>query len=1166
MTVTAVNDPPKISGALSAGVNGGASLTLTSAMIQATDVDSPSSTLIFTVTSAFQHGSLMLLNASGPPTAISSFTFAQLQAGSVYYQHNNDSATLDSLDFLVTDGFANSDLATLDILISRNNTPPMLGPTTNPSVQFNEQGPPVALLSNLVVSDIDSPLLRGAVINFVVGGVSNSDHLIFTDITFASSNVIRGSLDSFGNLTLSGIATTSEYQVALRSIVFENTSLAPDTMTRSIEVTVQDATLSSNISTVTVDVAPVNNAPTIIVTTGARTLEDSAFNEIGAIQLSDVDIGNGLLTVTITTSQGLMSIDTNTGVTLQIGNGTNNTTMTFAGTRIQINDALDSLILFPAQNFNGIASISIQVTDSGDTNGLNQLTSSATLQIIVDAVNDAPELTDPGPAAINYSEGSAPIYISRLILTSDIDSTTLTGATVQIGAGYIAAEDRLIVTDSRGLSVSWDSLTGTISINGNGTLDTYRDILRSIQYQNISLSVTQGIRTISTTITDESLTSLAGLKDVNVIAINDAPIISVGTLSSFTENSAAVSVFPDLTLSDIDSASIQGAILRITGGYLPNSDLLSLVNTSTISANWNTTTATLSLVGDASITEYETALRQIRFSSSSDNLIDTTRSFLLEVTDSAGAKASTTLANFSITPVNDSPVVNLSSSINVGEDTSVTFLSSLMGNLRVADVDANQQNLSLTISVNRGLLSIDPNQSLNRSIGTNTSELTLVGTLAQLSSALSNIVFTPELDFNGSLQLQVSMEDLQGARDTKFAQIQVIAANDAPTISLASNDQSTATVGTATAILSTVSVKDIDSPLLDGAVVRVANNFSTGDRIFVQSNPQIQSSWDANSGTLTLNGSASTQEYQNVLQSLQFTTSSTNLSARTINVSLRDANGASSAITKSISLNAPTLQNGGSTTNTGPTTNNTPTSPTTPNIATTNEVAGANISSNTIAVSVSSNASLKSASNTVNLNLLDASNSQVTDDSQSNRDKRSRATEANIRLSNQNSNQLEVLQSKTLATSNRDFDYDLRSSLSANRSSETRSSDSGARLLQLANRENSASNNGQGTSLLLSLSTPEANEIVQIKVSKADQLAVDLLALPVQSGGVVVSAAVLWWITRAGGILTALLTSLPSWQHFDPLPILTSTDGQPEDDWGDENEEDDKELDAILSQ
>jgi parallel beta-helix repeat protein len=1168
MNITAVNDPPKISGALSAGVNGGASLVLTSAIIQATDVDSPTTSLIFTVLNPFQHGNLMLLNISGPPTAISSFSFAELQAGRVYYQHNNDSATLDSLNFVVTDGAANSAIATLDILISRNNTAPVLGPISNPGVQFTEQSAPVALISNIVVNDLDSPLLRGAKINFTVGGNSNSDRLIFTDMTFSSSNVIRGSVDLFGNLTLSGIATTSEYQVALRSILFENTSLAPDTITRAIEVTVQDATLSSNISTVRVDVVPVNNAPTIIVTTGARTLEDTAFNEVGAIYISDADIGSGLLSVTLTTSQGLMSINTNTGVILQIGSGTNNATMTFTGTTSQINNALDSLIFLATQDFTGIAAISIQVTDSGDANGLNRLVGSATLQILVDSVNDAPVLTDLRPAAIDYSEGSAPVYISRFVLTSDVDSTTLTGATVQISAGYIAAEDRLIVTDSRGLSVSWDSITGTISINGNGTLDTYQGILRSIQYQNISLSVTQGTRSISTTISDESLTSLVGSKDINVIAINDAPIVSVGTLASFTENSAAVNVFPDLTLTDIDSTSIRSATLRITGNYLPNSDLLSMVNASNILATWNTTTATLSLIGNASITEYEAALRQIRFSSSSNNLIDTTRSFVLDVTDSTGAVASTNLTNFIITPVNDAPIVNLASSINVGEDTSATFLSNLMGNLRLADVDANQQNLSLIVSVNRGFLSIDPNQPLNRSIGTNTSEITLVGTLAQLSSAVGNIVFTPELDFNGSLQLQVALEDIQGSRDTKFAQVQVIAANDAPTINLGSNDQLTATIGTSTAILSTVSVKDVDSPLLDGAVVRVTSNFSSGDRIFVQSNPQIQSSWDANAGTLTLSGSASTQEYQSILQSLQFTTNSTNLSTRVISVALKDANGASSNITKSFGLNPPISQNSGSTTNTGSTTNNTtaPTTPTAPTITTTNDVAVTNASTNSIAASANSSASLKGASNVVNLNLLDASSSQAVDENQSSRDKRARANEANARLSSQNLNQLDVLQSKALANSIKDIDYDLRSSLSTNRNSENRVSDSGSRLLQIANRENSASNNGQGTSLLLSLSSPEANEIVQIKVSKADQLAVDLLSLPVQSGGVVVSAAVLWWITRAGGILTALLTSLPSWQHFDPLPILTSTDGQPEDDWGDENEEDDKELDAILSQ
>jgi CSLREA domain-containing protein len=1169
MNVTAVNDPPKVSGSLSAGVNGGASLQLTTTIIQTTDVDSATASLTFNVIGAFQHGALMLLNSPGAPTPISSFTHAQLQAGLVYYQHNNDSATLDSLNFTVSDGLADSSIATLDILISRNNVAPTLGPVNNPTIQFIEQSAPVALIPTIVVNDTDSPLLRSATISFVVGGNASADRLIFTDMTFGSNNTIRGSVDLSGNLTLSGIATVNEYQLALRSILFENTSLAPTTHDRVIEISVQDATLSSNKSNVQIGITAVNNAPTIGVTVGGRTLEDISFNEPGGIHVFDADIGNGLLSVTLTTAEGRMSVNSLTGIVFQNGTGINNTTMTFTGTQTQINAALDSLVFLGNRDFNGTAAISVRVQDAGDANGLNIQTSNATLQILVDPVNDAPLLQDLTPTALNFTEGSLPIAIFGAITVADVDSVTLTSASIRISTGYVASEDRLLVTDSRGLTVNWNSLTGMISINGNASLSTYEAVIRSVQYQNISQSVTEGTRNFVLEASDAVLTSTTISKSISVIAVNDAPIVSAGILTSFTENSSAVSIFPELILSDIDSQTISGATLKISANYLAASDFLSMLNTANIFATWNPISATLTLTGNASISEYESALRQIRFSSSSDNLIDTTRTFVLDVRDDGGAVFTTSLSGFVVTPVNDAPTLSLGANISLNEDTTSAVLSNLMGNLRVSDIDANQQSLTLVVTVNRGLLSITPNLFLAGASGSNTSSITLAGNLAQLGAAIEAIQFIPDADFNGTLQLEVTLEDVQGARDTKFSQVQVIAVNDAPVISTAANLQ-TATVGTSIAILSTVSVKDIDSPLLDGAVVRVANNFSAGDRIFVQTNQQIQSSWDAVTGTLTLSGTASSVDYQSILQSLQFTTNSTNLTARTINISLKDANGATSSLNTTLGFNAPPTQSQPPSPNIGPT----PTTPpsggtnTTPPIASTSTdgaASGGQSAANAATVANSGNAQ-KGGVNPLNSGLSDISNIGAIDESLSSKEKRLKTTEIGNRLNAQNLNQLDSLAAKVLGSANKEFESDFRASLTQSRNSEVRAGDSNARLLQIANRDAAASSNGQSNAILLSLNTPEANEIVQIKVSKADQLAVDLLSLPVQSGGVVVSAAVLWWITRAGGILTALLTSLPSWQHFDPLPILTSTDGQPEDDWGDENEEDDKELDAILSQ
>jgi trimeric autotransporter adhesin len=1168
MNVTAVNDPPKVSGTLSAGVNGGASLQLTTTIIQTTDVDSSTTSLTFNVINAFQHGALMLLNAPGTPTPISSFTYAQLQAGRVYYQHNNDSATLDSLNFTVSDGFADSSIATLDILISRNNVAPVLGPLNNPKIQFVEQSAAVALIPTIVVNDTDSPLLRSATISFLTGGSASADRLIFVDMTFGSNNTIRGNVDVAGNLTLSGIATVTEYQIALRSILFENTSLDPLTNDRVIEISVQDATLSSNRSTVQVGITAINNAPTIGVTAGARTLEDISFNEPGGIHVFDADIGNGLLSVTLTTAEGRMSVNSLTGIVFQNGTGINNSTMTFTGTQSQINAALDSLVFLANRDFNGTAAISVRVRDAGDSNGLNIQTSNATLQIAVDPVNDAPLLQDLSPATLSFTEGSSPITIFGAISVLDVDSVTLTSASIRISAGYIAAEDRLLVTDSRGLTVNWNSVTGTISINGNASLATYDAVIRSLQYQNISLSVTEGTRTITLEASDAVLTSATVSKSINVIAVNDAPVVSAGTLTSFTENSSSVSIFPELILSDIDSQIISGASVKISANYFASSDELSMLNTANINATWNASSATLTLTGNASISEYESALRQIHFSSSSDNLIDTTRTFVLNVTDSGGATFSTSLSGFVVTPVNDAPSLNLNANIILNEDATSAILSNPMGSLRVSDVDANQQSLTLVVTVNRGLLNIGQNIALAGASGSNTAAITLVGNLAQLSAAIEAIQFTPEADFNGTLQLAVTLEDMQGARDTKFSQIQVLAVNDAPVISTTGNEQ-VASAGATTAILSTISVKDIDSPLLDGAVVRVASNFSAGDRIFVLSNQQIQSSWDAGSGTLTLSGTASSLDYQSILQSLQFTTSSTNLTARTINISLKDANGATSSLNTTLGFTAPTSQTPPPTTGVGPT--STPptsggTTSTQPIASTTTDGAQTTGQSAANGATPGSTNAQKGLTNPQNSGLFDSSNSGASDDNLSNKEKRVKQAETGNRITTQTLSQLDTLAAKTLGGVNKEFESDFRGSLTLSRNSDVRSGDSNARLLQIANRDAVASTSGQTNALLLSLNNTEANETVQIKVSKADQLAVDLLSLPVQSGGVVVSAAVLWWITRAGGILTALLTSLPSWQHFDPLPILTSTDGQPEDDWGDENEEDDKELDAILSQ
>jgi hypothetical protein len=63
------------------------------------------------------------------------------------------------------------------------------------------------------------------------------------------------------------------------------------------------------------------------------------------------------------------------------------------------------------------------------------------------------------------------------------------------------------------------------------------------------------------------------------------------------------------------------------------------------------------------------------------------------------------------------------------------------------------------------------------------------------------------------------------------------------------------------------------------------------------------------------------------------------------------------------------------------------------------------------------------------------------------------------------------------------------------------------------------------------------------------------LATPSVGGGLVLSASLLIWATRAGGLVAAMMASVPAWRSFDPLPILARVrddkDDPPQPDAGD---------------
>src|SRR5207253_2037144 len=107
----------------------------------------------------------------------------------------------------------------------------------------------------------------------------------------------------------------------------------------------------------------------------------------------------------------------------------------------------------------------------------------------------------------------------------------------------------------------------------SGTETQINAALATLSYQGV-LNFNGG-DTLTVLSTDSAGTPLSDSDPVaiTVNAVNDAPVLDLlntpgvqtaGTTASFTENGGAVTIAPQLALSDVDSATLAGATVTLT--------------------------------------------------------------------------------------------------------------------------------------------------------------------------------------------------------------------------------------------------------------------------------------------------------------------------------------------------------------------------------------------------------------------------------------------------------------------------------------------------------------------------------------------------------------------------------------------------------------------------
>ena len=208
------------------------------------------------------------------------------------------------------------------------------------SLSYTENQAATAIDTAITVSDVDSTNLAGATAQITGNFVSGQDVLGFTN-----QNGIAGSYNAAnGVLMLTGQASLAQYQAALQSVTYFNSSDNPSGQTRTISYQVNDGSAQNNLSnvvTATVAITPVNDAP--VITSGAAAVEVS---EEGLTNGVPDTLPASLDTTNSTSASGTITASDADGDALTMSLGTPSASLTSGGVAIAwtLQDAGHTLI------------------------------------------------------------------------------------------------------------------------------------------------------------------------------------------------------------------------------------------------------------------------------------------------------------------------------------------------------------------------------------------------------------------------------------------------------------------------------------------------------------------------------------------------------------------------------------------------------------------------------------------------------------------------------------------------------------------------------------------------------------------------------------------------------------------------------------------------------
>lgn len=264
--------------------------------------------------------------------------------------------------------------------------------------------------ANVMVSEVPIQMAGGTVVE------NAADGTLVATLSYAAPGTFSYSLvsDAGGRFTID--AASGELRVAPAALLdFEATG------SHQVVARVDNGAGFSRQDTFTLVVSNVNEAPQILAPANAVTDEDQllllAINQGNGIDLSDPDLTNGPMTVSLNATGGRFTLADVSGLTFSIGDGIDATSAQFTGSLADLRRALSALQFNPVADFAGAGALQVSIRDAGNPS----LADAHQIDLTIRAVNDAPAVVTA--ALPNVDGGQTLVIDSSRLAGSDIDNT-----------------------------------------------------------------------------------------------------------------------------------------------------------------------------------------------------------------------------------------------------------------------------------------------------------------------------------------------------------------------------------------------------------------------------------------------------------------------------------------------------------------------------------------------------------------------------------------------------------------------------------------------------------------------------------------------------------------------------------------------------------------------